>query len=113
MVTPPNILKRFNPDVKGYSTGVAPPLVAVPWEHLDVAVSGATAYGLLDQAKELVARLKRNSAYDMEKDWKVLTIFIGGNDLCACCRKYKHHIEKYKPKNYIKKMTEVLDYLSD
>ena len=63
--------------------------------------------------KELVARLERNPAYDMKNDWKVLTLFIGGNDLCACCRKHKHSIEKYKPENYIKKMTEVLDYLSD
>jgi len=112
-ITLPNILKRFNPTVKGYASGIAPPLIAVPWEHLNVAVSGSTAYDLLDQAKELVARLERNKAYDMEKDWKVLTIFIGGNDLCACCRKYKDHMEKYKPANYIKKMTEVLDYLSE
>ena len=50
-ITLPNILKRYNPSLKGYATGVAPPLISVPWEHLDVAVSGATAYGLLDQAK--------------------------------------------------------------
>jgi len=111
-ITIPNILKLYNPNVKGFSHGIAPALISVPWNHLNVAVSGSTAYGLMKQAKEFIKRMTSGSHYDFANDWKLLTIFIGGNDLCACCRKYKDDDEVYKPANYIKEMTKVLDYLS-
>jgi len=112
-ITIPNIIKRYNPQVKGYARGIAPPLIAVPWEHLNLAVSGATAYGLMKQAVEFVSKLTRDPRYDFLNDWKLLTLFIGGNDLCACCRSYLDHDVLYKPENYIKEMTKVLDYLSN
>ena len=34
----------------------------------------------------LVQRMKRESNIDYENDWKVITIFIGGNDLCRYCK---------------------------
>ena len=38
------------------------------------------------QAEMLVKRMKGESNIDYENDWKVITIFIGGNDLCAFCK---------------------------
>jgi hypothetical protein len=37
------------------------------------------------QARRLVNRLKQDAHIDYEHDWKVITMFIGGNDLCDYC----------------------------
>ena len=41
---------------------------------------------MFNQAVEVVARMQNDEAIDFEEDWKMLTLFIGGNDLCAVCR---------------------------
>lgn len=64
--------------------------------------TGATAYGLMKQAKRFVDTLVLMPKYDFFGSWKVLTLFIGGNDLCSCCRKYKNDEDKYKPENFAK-----------
>ena len=38
--TLPNILKKYNPNLKGYSTGIVPPLIPLANIHLNKAVSG-------------------------------------------------------------------------
>ena len=50
----------------------------------------------------LVQRIKRESNIDYETDWKVITIFIGGNDLCRYCKdkvsrpeNWSFHLSKY------------------
>ena len=63
--------------------------------------SGNTAYGLMDQAERFVTKMLTHPQYDFYDSWKVLTLFIGGNDLCSCCRWWKNYREKYKPKNFI------------
>ena len=37
------------------------------------------------QVDRLIAELNSSSEYDMTNDWKLLTICIGGNDMCAAC----------------------------
>ena len=37
------------------------------------------------QAELLVKRMKKNPKIDFQNDWKVITIFVGGNDLCRFC----------------------------
>lgn len=111
IITLPNILKEYNPNLVGFSNGISPPLIPIPNEHLDVAVSGSTAYGLMEQAQRFVKKMLIQPQYDFNGSWKVLTLFIGGNDLCSCCRWWKNYREKYKPKNFISEVTDVLDYL--
>jgi len=41
---------------------------------------------IYSQAQMLVARMKADSAVNIDKDWKMVTLFIGGNDLCAFCK---------------------------
>ena len=65
-------------------------------------VSGDTSYGMLGQAKELVKKMVENQKYDFFGSWKVLTLFIGGNDLCSCCRWWMDYKERYNPGNYVK-----------
>ena len=40
---------------------------------------------MVDQAQNLVQWIK-DGDYNFEEDWKVVTLFVGGNDLCASCR---------------------------
>ena len=42
--------------------------------------------GMENQATTLVERINSdNSIVDVENDWKIVSIFIGGNDLCRSC----------------------------
>ncbi|KAM4867303.1 phospholipase B1, membrane-associated [Thomomys bottae] len=89
--TLPNILKKFNPSILGFSTGV--------WAEtagLNVAVEGARAQDMPDQARDLIERMKNSPEIDLEKDWKLITLFIGGSDLCHFCENPEDHsAEKY------------------
>jgi len=51
----------------------------------NVAVSGAIAQDLPGQAQELVNRITSDSNINVQEDWKLVSIWIGGNDLCAVC----------------------------
>jgi len=41
---------------------------------------------MLAQARLLVQRIKDNVWMDINKDWKVLTILVGTNDMCKSCQ---------------------------
>ncbi|VDO55551.1 unnamed protein product [Haemonchus placei] len=85
-VTIPNILKKYNPDLFGYSVGIGSPNV---WEvsRLNVAMPGAIAADLPGQARTLVSLLHAHpESVNFENDWKLLNIFIGGNDMCSFCK---------------------------
>ena len=38
------------------------------------------------EARKLIDRMKDDARVDYANDWKLLTMFVGGNDLCASCR---------------------------
>ena len=38
-----------------------------------------------DQADDLINKMYNNPLIDWTEDWKVVTLFIGGNDLCGYC----------------------------
>lgn len=40
---------------------------------------------MVAQANMLIARLQADPKVDFANDWKVVTLFIGGNDLCESC----------------------------
>uniref|UniRef100_A0A7E4W038 Phospholipase B1, membrane-associated n=1 Tax=Panagrellus redivivus TaxID=6233 RepID=A0A7E4W038_PANRE len=101
-ITVPNILKQFNPRLFGQSTGIGG---ADVWHsaQLNSAVPGAHAKDLPSQALDLVQKLNAHpNDYDLNNDWKLLNIFIGGNDVCGYCRdpagntpeQFKAHIER-------------------
>ncbi|KAK3578735.1 hypothetical protein CHS0354_010116 [Potamilus streckersoni] len=59
------------------------------------------------QADELIARLKSWPGINFHNDWKVITLFIGGNDLCDYC----NNPGLYSPDNYISRIRTALDKL--
>ena len=59
------------------------------------------------QAQRLVQRFKESKVVDFNKDWKLITLFIGGNDLC----RYGNNKELHSPQRYIDEIAQALDIL--
>ena len=104
VTTLPNLIKHYNPSLSGYSikTGKEGTSNAA----YNFAVSGAVASDLLEQAQLLVDRIRSD---DLENEWKVVTIFIGGNDLCAICKEKV----KYSKENFYNHIVAAIDKLSE
>ncbi|KAF0023736.1 hypothetical protein F2P81_024366 [Scophthalmus maximus] len=105
VTTLPNILKHFNHNLTGYSLGMGKQ--TTPQAFLNQAVAGAKSKDLPSQVRTLVARMKNDSRINFESDWKVITLFIGGNDVCDHC----YNSLLYSEKNYVSHVQETLDYL--
>jgi phospholipase B1 len=106
----PNILKLFNPTLFGFSKLTDDSLLMSKGVGLNVAVSGSFSDAMLLQAKHLVANMKQASKHiDFQEDWKLVTLFIGGNDLCLMCEKPDY----FSPENYVKNVRDALDYLHE
>jgi phospholipase B1 len=103
-ITLPNILRQYNSKLTGFSTGSGTQSSANA--KLNVAYPGHTSFEMLDQAKLLVSRVKSTVGVDFNNDWKLITFFIGGNDLCDVC----NNPTKYNPDNFEKNLRETLDY---
>ncbi|KFV11665.1 Phospholipase B1, membrane-associated, partial [Tauraco erythrolophus] len=98
--TLPNILKKFNPNLFGFSTGSSKETAG-----FNVAERGTTARNMSAQAQELVELMRSNSKINFKKDWKLITIFIGVNDLCQYCLDKK----TYSVQQYVKHLQNALD----
>ncbi|CAB1343107.1 unnamed protein product [Coregonus sp. 'balchen'] len=105
VTTLPNILREFNPFLTGYS--VAKGKEHTPQAFLNQAVAGEKAKDIPDQVRALVARMKNDSRVNFQEDWKVITLFIGGNDMCEYC----YNSLFYSTDNYVHHIRESLDYL--
>uniref|UniRef100_A0A0B7ACV2 Phospholipase B1, membrane-associated n=1 Tax=Arion vulgaris TaxID=1028688 RepID=A0A0B7ACV2_9EUPU len=102
IATLPNILRQYNNKLYGYSEGVASFK-----SRLNMAKTGAMSDEILEQAQNLVQRLKDDKHVDIANDWKLITIFIGANDLCDWCIDE----DKFSAVNYRRNLEETLDYL--
>lgn len=81
-----DIIRKFNPNVFGFSKGVGGGQ-EWPVSYLNTAEPGKRSDDLVNQAHEMVDRMRAHpDKIDMINDWKLLTIFIGGNDMCRYCR---------------------------
>lgn len=40
------------------------------------------------QANDIVFRMKNDTRIDYDNDWKMVSLFVGGNDLCASCENW-------------------------
>ncbi|KAF7690291.1 phospholipase B1, membrane-associated-like [Silurus meridionalis] len=101
--TLPNILRQFNPFLKGFSTGDG----VSAKDGFNMAVSGATASGLIDQVNRLIQALKSSEHVDFKMDWKLITVFVGVSDLCQYCMDQNNFL----PQNYSHHLTNALDLL--
>ncbi|XP_037304876.2 phospholipase B1, membrane-associated-like [Pungitius pungitius] len=100
VTTLPNILKKFNPSLKGFSKGQGSIRQA-----FNLASPGAKASDIPNQAQALIKALRENKEVNFEMDWKIVTIFIGGNDLCNYCIEQNNLL----PMNYSQNIMLSLD----
>ncbi|KAJ3196900.1 hypothetical protein HK101_007265 [Irineochytrium annulatum] len=92
-VTLRNMLAHYNTDLEGGSVGdhlaevglFCFPYTHYPGDHLNSAQSGAMVQNLLGQLDYVIHKLNHNPDIDFEKDFKLLSVFIGSNDLCSGC----------------------------
>ncbi|XP_074720943.1 phospholipase B1, membrane-associated [Strix uralensis] len=98
--TLPNILKKFNPNLFGFSTGSSKETAG-----FNVAERGATARNMSAQAHELVELMRSSSKINFKEDWKLITVLVGGNDLCQYCLDK----ETYSVQKYVKHLQNTLD----
>ncbi|KAM6915452.1 phospholipase B1, membrane-associated-like [Xenentodon cancila] len=101
----PNILKHFNHNLTGYSVGIGKQDTTEA--YLNQAVTGAKSKDVPSQVQALVARMKNDTKINFESDWKVITFFIGGNDICDFC----YNSLFFSTSNYVRNVRESLDYL--
>ncbi|KAI6653171.1 Phospholipase B1, membrane-associated-like [Oopsacas minuta] len=107
VTTLPNFIKNYNPDLKGYSVGTGKE--GTTNAAYNFAVSGAVASDLLGQAQLLVNRIKSDNRDD---EWKVITLFIGGNDLCAICNSVADKVT-YSADNFYNHIMKAINKLSE
>ncbi|KAL5006846.1 hypothetical protein ScPMuIL_015652 [Solemya velum] len=106
VVTLPNILRKYNPNLKGFSLDYGKRVSAI--SRFNVADPGDTAYEMPAQAHMLVERMKADPTVDFQNDWKLITMFIGGNDLCESC---EDDYVRHSAANYKMKLQQTLDIL--
>lgn len=121
-LTIPNFLMTYNPDLVGASVGNTLPLDAVDWEHhiiqpFDAKIThlnGAQSMAKIDQVPSqinyIVQQLQTtyNTTVDLENDWKMMTIFIGANNICPSCDPGR---EDSQPDYYYEQMNAVLEQI--
>uniref|UniRef100_A0A7M4ETK3 Phospholipase B1 n=1 Tax=Crocodylus porosus TaxID=8502 RepID=A0A7M4ETK3_CROPO len=104
VTTLPNILREFNPSLQGYSTGSGGPNSLNAF--LNQAVVGDRAEDVPAQVRKLVDLMK-NDRINFQGDWKLITLFIGGNDLCKFC----NDPINFSPENFTRNIQTALDML--
>lgn len=107
LVTMPNILKKFSPKLTGYSTGSNVVFNENENAGLNMAISGKEANNIPSQIDRLIRKMKTLRNIDFNRDWKLITLFIGGNDLCRFC----FSPDKFSPESYINDIKIGLDML--
>ncbi|ALC38798.1 CG11029, partial [Drosophila busckii] len=81
-LTLPNILKVFNPQLYGYA--IANDLVVNHrTSRLSIAEPMIMSHDLPYQARVFIDLLQRDAHVDMQRHWKLLTIYVGNNDICS------------------------------
>ncbi|XP_053670197.1 phospholipase B1, membrane-associated-like [Anopheles nili] len=109
VTTLPNILKVFNPQLVGYSYGDAYPFHRD--SQFNMAEIGAVSYDIPYMARAMVQRIRRDPRVDWKRDWKLVTIAIGGNDICTfvCTMRFPEQL----PSKHRLRLQRTLRYLRD
>lgn len=122
VITVGNIIKFYNPFVFGLSVGETPNKEGPehPNAQLNQARTGAFADDLPEVARSglqgeaynwtVAAKTKLRDRYD--STWKLLTIFIGSNNLCWSCSCANCNTSRHDPDVWKADIVSTLDYLS-
>lgn len=100
-----NVMRIFNPFIKGYSMDSGSESSSKAW--LNQAVAGAKAEDVPGETDRLIHLMKTDARIDYYNDWKMITLLIGGNDLCDYCEDRMQH----SPSMYGQHIRNALDKL--
>lgn len=107
--TLPNILKEFNSNLVGYSRSDS-------WtfhedSQFNMAEIGASSADMPYMAKGLIQRIIRDKRVNFKKAWKMVTIAIGGNDICSfiCTMDEPESL----PRKHRQRLIKTLRYIRD
>ncbi|EEB20299.1 phospholipase B, plb1, putative [Pediculus humanus corporis] len=112
-LTLPNILKEFNPNLIGYSTGDSLYSANRERSQLNAAEPGARSRDLVQMSETLIERIKNHPEIDNEQDWKMVTIFVGAMDFCfsICHRDDPENIVEEHRKHLMETLIKLRDNL--
>jgi phospholipase B1 len=99
-----NILDQFNTKRPLYGGSIGNGDHNNANSRLNVAVSGAIAADMPAQARTLIQKLNSDPNVNVKSDWKLVTLWIGGNDLCRFCNGGAQHT----PAAYTKAIEDAL-----
>lgn len=110
--TVPNIIRNYQKNIRGGSTKFS--IIILNGQNatnngLNIAESGDVANDMPGQAGILMQRIQKDKICDWENDWKMITLFIGGNDLCGFCK--TENAANYTSNNYVNQIKNALDIL--
>ncbi|CAF0947262.1 unnamed protein product [Rotaria sp. Silwood1] len=106
VVTLANIIKKYNKNLNGFSTGTGNQNSANAL--FNVAKPGAVSADMPGQANMLVDRMiEKLGPSRFNSEWKLVTFFIGGNDLCSYCE----DTSRYSAATYTNNVKTALDIL--
>jgi len=91
LATMVNIMNMFNSKKNIYGGSIGNGDHNNANSRLNCAVSGAIGADMPGQANTLVNKMKSDPNVNWANDWKVVTIWIGGNDLCRFCNGNPEH----------------------
>ncbi|XP_058472333.1 phospholipase B1, membrane-associated-like [Solea solea] len=109
VITLANIFKLFNPKLLGLSpemTFYGNP-TSVSETGFNFAVTGHNTLNILNQIRNMIDTFKSHPGLNFQKDWKVVTLLIGMNDICDYCKNKK----LFSPDSFAHHMTEALDLM--
>ncbi|XP_051908702.1 phospholipase B1, membrane-associated isoform X2 [Hippocampus zosterae] len=109
VITLPNIIKLFNPNLLGAARGKTLHGMEADLGQtgLNLAVTGQNTFNLPGQTRHLIDTLRSFEGLNFEQDWKLLTILMGMNDICDYCKDKA----LFSPENFIHYMTVSLEML--
>lgn len=107
LVSIASVLKKYNANLYGGATGNGGPSSSNA--KFNVAISGAIGKGMPGQARNLIEKMKSDPNVDYQNDWKLVSLWIGGNDLCAACNGNNDNL----PDVYTQYVREALNELRD
>lgn len=81
-----NLIGQLNPNLVGKSKGQRAYLgLPNSGDGFNVAVTGAIASDLHEQTNIIISKIKGQKDINLGNDFKLITLFIGSNDICNSC----------------------------
>ncbi|KAF8371478.1 hypothetical protein PRIPAC_77907 [Pristionchus pacificus] len=103
-LTLPNILRYLNPALIGFSKGMGKDMENTV---LNVAYPGKWSDDMPRQARVLVERFNNYPRDTVQSEWKLITIFIGTNDITGMC-KHNNGTSKEAYKKFVKEAISII-----